>query len=271
MPPDRILTLGSYFSIGVLVRLKNLPIIGIVLVSLLAGCAGPETSTQAQDGYGRLMAEMGGELELASWLGGQTPEQAQSFLQRYDLELVIHEQGASIQTAAGCPAFFEASERNKWHYISSGYYYIDASGRPRSAYRYLPPVQSAPRDDACQATVGNLVEGNYDGGHLVGSQLGGYGSRANLAPQDANFNRGNWLAIENQAARCAALPSKALTYLARVTYPDSSTTLPSQFTIELKIGAEQISRTFQNVPYGGSNGTTYRKEVTAWLAAHGCP
>lgn len=249
-------------------NLRNLPLLSLILGVLLFGCAGPETGDQA--GYDRLMADMGGELGFAQWLGNRTPEQAENLLREYDLELVIHGKGVGTQAATGCPVFFDSGDRNKWHYISGGYYYIDASGRPRSAYRYLPPVQSAPRDDACQSTVGNLVEGNYDGGHLVGSQLGGYGSRANLAPQDANFNRGNWLVMENQAARCAALAPGSLTYLARVTYPDSTTPLPAEFTLELKIGGEQISRTFQNAPYGGSNGTTYRKEVTAWLSDHGC-
>ncbi len=31
---------------------------------------------------------------------------------------------------------------------------------------------------------------DYDGGHMIGSQLGGWGGQANLVPQDANFNRG---------------------------------------------------------------------------------
>ena len=39
---------------------------------------------------------------------------------------------------------------------------------------------------------------NYDGGHIIGAQLGGWGGRLNLVPWDNQFNGGNWALIENQ-------------------------------------------------------------------------
>ncbi|WP_437809873.1 DNA/RNA non-specific endonuclease [Sorangium sp. So ce1078] len=57
-----------------------------------------------------------------------------------------------------------------------------------------------------------------DGGHLNGSQLGGWGRRANLVPQDASFSRANWVALENKMALCGSLPPGArATSLARIT------------------------------------------------------
>lgn len=38
---------------------------------------------------------------------------------------------------------------------------------------------------------------------MIGAQLGGWGARANLVPQIANFNRGNWAQMENAVASCA--------------------------------------------------------------------
>lgn len=91
-----------------------------------------------------------------------------------------------------------------------------------------------------------------------------------MAPQDSNFNRGNWVQIENQAAKCSGLASKSLTYLARVGYPNSTTNTPSTWTIELKLNGEVFTRTFDNVASGGVNGTTYRQQTVSWLISKGC-
>lgn len=243
----------------------------VLLASLLlAACSPIPAPLASTDPYDRLIQAVGGEVALAQRTQDLTPEQARAFFASFGIGFQAHDT-LSAQLADGCPVRFATSERNMWHSMNGGYYYIDSEGRPRSAYRYLPPITAATRDTTCQSTVGNLdnPEG-YDGGHLVGSQLGGWGRRANMAPQNSNFNRGNYVQIENQAAKCTRLARGALTYLARVTYPNTTTNTPSTWTLEMTIGGETFSRTFENVAYGGASGTTYRQQAVNWLISKGC-
>lgn len=241
----------------------------LLLAGLLAACS-QVPAVQAPDPYDRLIADVGGEVALSERTRDMTPEQARAFFQSYGMGYRHHD-ALSAQLADGCPRRFSGSDLNTWHSIGGGYYYIDAEGRPRSAYRYLPPIGAAARDTTCQGTVGNLDNAaGYDGGHLIGSQLGGWGRRANMAPQQENFNRGNYAQIENQAALCTRLATNSLTYLARVTYPNTSTNTPSTWTLEFKLNGEVFTRTFDNAAYGGPNGTTYRQQAVNWLISKGC-
>jgi DNA/RNA endonuclease G (NUC1) len=77
------------------------------------------------------------------------------------------------------------------------------------------------RNNDCQGKVGGWGDtaspsNEYDGGHMIGSQLGGWGKRANMVPQVANFNRGNWAQIENTLADCGALVAGHLRYVVTV-------------------------------------------------------
>ncbi|GAA5533968.1 DNA/RNA non-specific endonuclease [Deinococcus aluminii] len=244
-------------------------VLPLLLTGLLFSCTQSPQLTQP-DPYDRLIADVGGEAALSERTLNFTPEEARAFFARYGMGYRNHD-ALNPQLADGCPTRFSSADRNTWHFIGGGYYYIDSEGRPRSAYRYLPPITTATRDTTCQSTVGNLdhPEG-YDGGHLVGSQLGGWGRRANMAPQNANFNRGNYVQVENQAAKCTRLAQNSFTYLARVTYPNTTTNTPSTWTLEFKLNGEVFTRTFENAAYGGPNGTTYRQQAVSWLIAKGC-
>lgn len=130
-----------------------------------------------------------------------------------------------------CPKQFRASARSKWHNISGERYYVDSHGRPARAETSLPPIEADERNPGCQQRVGKWgdeanAENDYDGGHLIGSQLGGWEARANMVPQNANFNRGNWAQVENCLARCTSVESGRFTYLVEARYPDASTLIP---------------------------------------------
>jgi hypothetical protein len=155
--------------------------------------------------------------------------------------------------------------------------FIESSGRPNRAYKYLPPIVEAPRITACQTTVGQWGDAeqpsnDYDGGHMIGSQLGGYGGRVNLVPQDLNFNRGNWAQIENKATECAALPAERIFYYVRVDYGNSTSLVPStmSLTLENRSTEESVSFTFSNVDLGGSSGTDQRIDAVNFLDEQGC-
>ncbi|MBZ9715944.1 DNA/RNA non-specific endonuclease [Deinococcus multiflagellatus] len=243
----------------------------LLLASLLLAACSPSPAPVATAApYDRLMQSVGGEAALAQRTQDMTPREAEAFFAAYGMGYQNHD-ALSAQLADGCPTRFAAADRNTWHTINGGYYYIDGEGRPKSAYRYLPPITAAARDTTCQASVGNLDHPDgYDGGHLVGSQLGGWGRRANMVPQDSNFNRGNYAQIENQAAKCTRLANGALTYQASVTYPNTTTNTPSTWTLSMTIGGDTFTRTFTNTAYGGPNGTTYRQQAVSWLISKGC-
>jgi hypothetical protein len=152
------------------------------------------------------------------------------------------------------------------------FYFVEANGRPNRAYKYLPPIVEAPRISACQTAVGQwgdaeVPSNDYDGGHMLGSQLGGYGGRINLVPQDLNFNRGNWAQVENKAADCGALPDERIFYYVRADYDDSTSLVPAtmSLTLENRDTEDSVSFEFQNADGGGADGTSQRIEAVSFL------
>jgi hypothetical protein len=169
---------------------------------------------------------------------------------------------AASDLISDCPNYFPSSDRSFWQSFDGEFYYIDSSGRPLQAYKYLPPIVAEGRSDSCQASVGQWGDAenpsnDYDGGHLIGSQLGGWGKRANLVPQDANFNRGNWLVLENKMA---------------VHYPNSTALIPNtmSMTITNRSTGASVALSFQNVDHGGTNGTSEKDRGVAFLTSQGC-
>lgn len=184
---------------------------------------------------------------------------------------------AAQELISDCPKYFPLSDRNTWQSFDGEYYYIDSSGRPSQAYKYLPLVVAAPRINSCQTSIGQWGDAedpsnDYDGGHLIGSQLGGWGGRANIVPQDANFNRGNWVALENKMASCGSLPSGRLQYAIAVHYPNSTALVPDtmSMTITNRSTGANVVLSFQNVDYGGPNGTSEKNRGISFLTSQGC-
>lgn len=111
----------------------------------------------------------------------------------------------------------------------------------------------------------------YDGGHLIGSQLGGWGGRANIVLQDANFNRGNWAQLENTMAGCAGLPAGRMRYSITGGYANTTALVPATFGMQItnRITSGSVTMSFSNVDGGGSNGTSERGRGVAFLANNG--
>jgi hypothetical protein len=233
----------------------------------LVGC-GPQ-DLGGDDVASQIEQDYGGPSGLMEFFATHSEEEIQRAMAGYGV-------GFGPAAITDCPQYFPSGDRNKWHYINGEYYFIDSSGRPHRAYAYLPPISAAARDESCQLSVGQwgdaVSSNDYDGGHLIGSQLGGYGRRANLVPQDANFNRGNWVTLENKMAQCDRLPNGRMRYYIGANYPNSSTLIPSTMTMEIRnqsTGAS-VFMSFKNVDYGGSNGTSEKNKGVSWLTNQGC-
>jgi hypothetical protein len=222
--------------------------------------------------------EFGGPSELMDFFESHSEDEVQRALAPYGVGFRIHpDSEVSAALITDCPQYFPSSDRNIWHSLNGEYYFIDGSGRPHRAYSYLPPIAAEVRSDYCQGNVGQWGDAanpsnDYDGGHLIGSQLGGWGKRANLVPQDANFNRGNWATLENKMAKCAVLPNGRLRYYIGANYPDATTLIPNNMTMELRnqSSGSYVLLSFDNTDYGGTNGTNEKNRGVTFLTNQGC-
>ncbi|MFL5354367.1 DNA/RNA non-specific endonuclease [Archangium sp.] len=248
----------------------------------LSACGGVDASLDGRplDLGGEAIAaqverDFGGPDGVMDFFQSHSEEEIRQMLAPYGIGYRVH--NVSAMLISDCPKNFPSTDRSVWHNFDGEYYYIDASGRPNKAYKYLPPIVAAARIDSCQTSIGQWGDAenpsnDYDGGHLIGSQLGGWGGRANIVPQDANFNRGNWVQLENKMALCGSLPSSRLRYYITAAYPNSTTLIPNTMTMEItnQSSGSSVLMNFQNVDYGGTNGTTERTKGVNWLTSQGC-
>ena len=177
-----------------------------------------------------------------------------------------------------CVVRFPASDRSRSFTFDKQTLFIDSVGRPRYNSFTHSGISGnrapAARQPTCQRDTGKLGIANDEGGHLVASVLGGWGGRANLVPQNANFNRGSWRLIEDATAGCLNnFNLNSHTYQAAVTYPNSATLRPNNMVVYLSVkelsiptfrAGETVFRgriTFPNAPGGGPNG---RQAVAAF-------
>jgi hypothetical protein len=257
-------------------RTLNTLSVAVVFGLLLVGCGATEPDLGGESVASQIERDFGGPSGLVEFFESHTEEEIQAAMAHYGVGYVIR-RDVTQAAISDCPKYFPSGDRNIWHNFDGEYFFIDSSGRPHRAYKYLPAIIAAPRLESCQTSVGQWGDAenpsnDYDGGHLIGSQLGGWGGRANLVPQDANFNRGNWAQLENKMATCGSLPSGRLRYYIGANYPNSTTLIPNNMTMEIRNQStgSYVSMSFSNVDYGGSNGTNERLKGVNWLSSQGC-
>jgi hypothetical protein len=270
-----------------------------LVLLVLAGCSTDQTFVEdvvglesarvpSDSSYAALLGAVGGRDALADLLESATDAELEATFARFGMDYEFLGEAELAELAAAdsleglgkditaCPQRFPTADRGKWFRLAGagGYesHYIDSRGRPAVAYKSLGPIVTAPRQTTCQTNVGNWEDPGslYDGGHLIGSQLGGWGGRANLVPQHYNFNRGNWKRVEDQLARCGRLGSGAVRFYADVDYPNSSTLTPSQFHADVQIAGQWRSADFYNQSGGGSSGSSQASGMVGWLSGKGC-
>src|SRR5262245_23646 len=236
--------------------------LGVVI--LVSGCL-------AEDPIQALENDLGGPDGVMDMFANNSDAKAREKLSDYGIEY------RTSELISDCPKYFPASDRNFWQSFDGEFYYIEGNGRPSRAYKYLPPIAAEARNDSCQLNVGQWGDAenpsnDYDGGHWIGSQLGGRGKRANLVPQDANFNRGNWAVLENKMAGCGGLPSSRLRYYIGANYPNSTALIPNNMTMQItnQSSGASVSLSFSNTDGGGGNGVSEKNRGVSFLNGQGC-
>ncbi|MBK7537501.1 MAG: DNA/RNA non-specific endonuclease [Myxococcales bacterium] len=259
---------------------RVLPLLAVGL-AVLSGCsvsAGTDPDVSA-DSVTQLERDYGGADGLRDFFDENPTEVIQQALGSYGIGYVVHpyQTETDAQLISDCVKYFPSSDRNIWHNFNGEFYFIDTAGRPSRAYADLPPIVAQARISACQTSIGQWGDAedpsnDYDGGHLIGSQLGGWGGRANIVPQDANFNRGNWAQLENAMALCGNLPAGGMRYSISVGYANTSALVPSTFgmVITNKATSSSVTMAFTNVDGGGTNGTATRGRGVTFLTSNGC-
>lgn len=234
------------------------------------------------------IAGKGGIHEWYKFVNTSTPDEVNDYLKQFEIKYLNKTNQIDSQAATGCPTRFGSIEYNTFQTVGRTQVWIDGYGRPYKASQEIVPISATPRTTQvsdCSAAIGKLGGSDYRGGHLIGLQLGGYGLRANLAPQHFNFNSGNWLQIENAAAKCQNLYSinvfgrrGTAYYDTKVFYTSGSTDKPYEFQVKITtvrpgFTSDEVDQTegaFDNVAYGGANGTATRQRIVSDLADDGC-
>ncbi len=263
----------------------------LLALLVLAGCdtaldpsalpAAAPARVPSDSTYARLLRDVGGLDGLSRMLRTSSNEQLGATMAAHGIDFEVIDRDAAealakSQDITACPQLFPTADRGKWfRLVGAGGaedHYIDSRGRPLTSYKTLGPITAAARQTTCQTNVGHWGDAGdtYDGGHMIGSQLGGWGGRANLVPQQYNFNRGNWLKIENKLATCGRLGNGAVEFHVDVDYPNTTTLTPSAFHADVLIAGVWKAADYTNTTSGGASGTTQSDNMVSWLNGKGC-
>ena len=118
------------------------------------------------------------------------------------------------------------------------------------------PVNSNGRYYDDEAKVPGTENSNLDQGHVIADSLGGVGNAYNITPQDSVLNRhGDQAYMERNIVQAGG----ATNFESIITYPDTTTQIPSSYKYTYTINGYQVVDEFQNVnpdEYNAAQGLT---------------
>ena len=118
------------------------------------------------------------------------------------------------------------------------------------------PVNSDGRYYDDEAKVPGTENSNLDEGHVIADSLGGVANAYNITPQDSVLNRhGDQAYMERNIVQAGG----ATNFEAIITYPDTTTQVPSSYKYTYTINGYQVVDEFQNVnpdEYNAAQGLT---------------
>ena len=118
------------------------------------------------------------------------------------------------------------------------------------------PVNSNGRYYDDEANVSGTENSNLDQGHVIADSLGGVSNAYNITPQDSVLNRhGDQAYMERNIVQAGG----ATNFEAIITYPDTTTQVPSSYKYTYTINGYQVVDEFQNInpdEYNAAQGLT---------------
>ena len=118
------------------------------------------------------------------------------------------------------------------------------------------PVNSQGRYYDDEAKVPGTENTNLDEGHVIADSLGGVANAYNITPQDSVLNRhGDQAYMERNIVQAGG----ATNFEAIITYPDTTTQVPSSYKYAYTINGYQVVDEFQNInpdEYNAAQGLT---------------
>ncbi len=106
------------------------------------------------------------------------------------------------------------------------------------------PVTSSGRYYSDEAKVSGTELPNYDEGHVIADSLGGVSNAYNITPQDSTLNRHGNQAYMEEVIRDA---NGATNFTAIITYPNTSTQIPSHYSYTYTLNGNIINDEFDNI------------------------
>ena len=106
------------------------------------------------------------------------------------------------------------------------------------------PVNSSGRYYPDEAKVPGVESKNLDEGHVIADSLGGVSNAYNITPQNSTLNRHGDQAYMEKAIREAG---GCTHYIAIITYPNTTTQIPSHYSYTYTIKGKVINDEFDNI------------------------
>lgn len=106
------------------------------------------------------------------------------------------------------------------------------------------PVNSNGRYFSDEAKVPGTEDSNLDEGHIIADSLGGVGNAYNITPQDSVLNRhGDQAYMERTIQQAGG----ATNFEAIITYPNTTTQIPSRYKYTYTVNGNQVVDEFDNI------------------------
>lgn len=106
------------------------------------------------------------------------------------------------------------------------------------------PVNSNGRYFSDEAKVPGTEDANLDEGHIIADSLGGVANAYNITPQDSVLNRhGDQAYMERTIQQAGG----ATNFEAIITYPDTTTQIPSRYKYTYTVNGNQVVDEFDNI------------------------
>lgn len=108
----------------------------------------------------------------------------------------------------------------------------------------IEPVNSNGRYFSDEAKVPGTEDSNLDEGHIIADSLGGVANAYNITPQDSVLNRhGDQAYMERTIQQAGG----ATNFEAIITYPNTTTQIPSRYKYTYTINGNQVVDEFDNI------------------------